>query len=574
MGRLIYIILVACVCCTVMSACGKLEDNDELSKQDSLYGVTEDELFKIGAQIYDKVSDELPNEYMISEKIDIVSQELSPRCMAYATAMAVNYLDDDISGDEVYYEFSQKGDNGGVKPEVAVEWINERGKQSAQLYMGTLDALKTSVCKDVPVIICGSGSAEEYRPHAYLVTGYDEEFIYIADSAHPEAVDYYNRKVTYEEFEAMWGPENEDDKFHHLFIEVVKADDETVSEATDTKTGAFETIGTKEYDAVGQIEIEASGYELLDITENYIVLTQRQEAAKEHFFVLEFYMYDLSSNQLIKLGDSIEYLGVIEPSYAKVNGNYIAGVIQHDSNGSSVLNYYNINPEDLTIEQMGIQGEPASNTLFAWNESDMVSFYNNKLVLFDLNNGSRTDFINYSAQEVYIETAAAYKDRIYLVEAFRESGVDYVDIGQLDRVLREYDEEGNICSETQLKPIVDILGITSEIKKIIVGDKYAVLEDENEHVVILKKTDTGYEMDSKHLLNPKHYVSVMDYEGNMVCLKSSVDDSFYLFDMGKGEMYDLKLAVDGVETVMIGEDKMLLQADGELYVVEFRKKDD
>lgn len=570
MSRLIYIILLACACCIVMSACGRIDDMDSNTETRTLYGVTEERLFEIGAEFYPDVAESLPDEYLISEKIRIDSQKETPRCMAYATAMVLRYLGDDISGDEVYYEINQKADNGGIYTKAVAEWINKQGKYNAQLYMGTLEDLKTSLNKDVPVIVSGSASPDSYAPHAFLVTGYDNEYVYIADSVINETYDYYNRKVTYEEFESMWDPKDEDGLYHHLFIEVSLSGNEVSDDVDITAEGAFETLGVKEYESVSLDGIDTEIYNPVDITDEYIVLTSLEETAKEHFLSLEFYLYMIETGDMVKINGSIEYLEVLEPSIVKVNGNYIAGVIQHNNENMSVLNYYRINPADKTIDKLNIEGEPASNVLFAWNQSDLISLYNNKVVVFDLRNNSKSNIVDYSnkSDEVYIETMAAYKDHAYVVEAYRKDGVNYADIGQLDRVLREYDAEGNVSSELELKPIVDTLEITSAIKNIVVGDNYVLLEDENEHVVFLKKTDNGYELDSELLQNPKHYIQCLDSEDNRVCLKSSVDDSCYMFDMSNGEMYDLEFDVDSVKDVVLGDEQMLLStADMGFYLV-------
>lgn len=572
MSRLIYIILLACACCVVMSACGRIDDMDSNTETRTLYGVTEEKLFEIGAKFYTDVAENLPEEYMISEKIRIDSQKETPRCMAYATAMVLRYLGDDISGDEVYYEINRKDDNGGIYTEAVAVWINKQGKYNAQLYMGTLENLKTSLNKGVPVIVSGSASPDSYAPHAFLVTGYDKEYVYIADSAINETHDYYNRKVTYEEFESMWDPEDEDGLYHHLFIEVSLSGNGASDDSVTIEEGAFETLGVKEYEAVSLDGIDIEIYKPVDITEEYIVLTSTEETEKEHFLSLEFYLYMIETGEMVKIDGSVEYLEVLEPSIAKVNGNYIAGVIQHNSENTSVLNYYLINPGDRTIAKLQIEGEPASNVLFSWNQSDIISLYNNKVVAFDLGNNSKSNIVDYSDKfdEIYIETMAVYKDHAYVVEAYRKDGVNYADIGQLDRVLREYDEDGNVLSEFQLKPIVDTVNITSAIKKIIVGEKYVLLEDENEHVVFLKKTETGYELDSALLQNPKHYVQCLDNEDDLVCLKSSVDGSCYLFDMSNGDMYDLEFDVDGAENLVMGNGNMLLLSGEKLYVVQIK----
>lgn len=572
MSRLIYIILLACACCVVMSACDRIDDMDSNTETRTLYGVTEEKLFEIGAKFYTDVAESLPEEYMISEKIRIYSQKETPRCMAYATAMVIRYLGDDISGDEVYYEINQKGDNGGANIEATVEWINKQGKYNAQLYMGTLEDLKTSLNKGIPVIVSGSPAPGSNASHAFLVTGYDKEYVYIADSANLETNDYYNRKVTYEGFKSMWGPEDAEGLYHHLFIEVSLSGNGASDDSVTIEEGAFETLGVKEYEVVSLDGIDTEIYKPVDITDEYIVLTSTEETEKEHFLSLEFYLYMIETGEMIKLDGSVEYLEVLEPSIVEVNGNYIAGVIQHNSENTSVLNYYLINPGDRTIAKLQIEGEPASNVLFSWNQSDIISMYNNKVVAFDLSNNSKTNIVDYSnkSDEIYIETMAAYKDHAYVVEAYRKDGVNYADIGQLDRVLREYDEDGNVLSEFQLKPIVDTVNITSAIKKIIVGEKYVLLEDENEHVVFLKKTETGYELDSALLQNPKHYVQCLDNEDDLVCLKSSVDGSCYLFDMSNGDMYDLEFDVDGAENLVMGNGNMLLLSGEKLYVVQIK----
>lgn len=75
---------------------------------------------------------------------------------------------------------------------------------SAKACCGDTDTLKQRISEGVPVIVFISIPQDT---HYAAVTGYDSQYLYLADSLIKNANTDgkgYNRKLTYEEFEKVW----------------------------------------------------------------------------------------------------------------------------------------------------------------------------------------------------------------------------------------------------------------------------------------------------------------------------------------------------------------------------------
>lgn len=190
---------------------------------EQVFGYSEEELdWVYGGKYYENTMKKISETSMIWKPVRIDRQG-AVQCSGYATALVFRYLGEDVTGKEIYDEIPYKFDDGTVAPEMLAEYIDEKENYRAQLYMGTIEDLKEAVAKGVPPIIFSYVSPKSSILHFIPVTGYDEGYIYLADSYKwdkENTTSYYNRKITYEDFETMWDIDIE--YYSYLFIVVEK----------------------------------------------------------------------------------------------------------------------------------------------------------------------------------------------------------------------------------------------------------------------------------------------------------------------------------------------------------------
>ena len=130
-----------------------------------------------------------------------IAYQSDGQCSAFAAAYVMRSLGAQISGEELYPDIGRTF--GFVSPQNLVKTFAEYG-YSAAAYHGDINTLKARVAQGVPVIAFISIPGDT---HYVVVTGYDEERVYLADSL-PEnanaAEPWYNRSVTAEEFAELW----------------------------------------------------------------------------------------------------------------------------------------------------------------------------------------------------------------------------------------------------------------------------------------------------------------------------------------------------------------------------------
>lgn len=129
-------------------------------------------------------------------------------------------------GDRLYAEMGNKFRGGYVYPK-GIKLLLARYGVHVSYCRGNIDALKNEVAKGAPVIVMIRSRVGESYLHFVPVVGYDEEFIYIADSwkafancgpengasteeacvdddAAARTTACYNRKVPVREFKKLW----------------------------------------------------------------------------------------------------------------------------------------------------------------------------------------------------------------------------------------------------------------------------------------------------------------------------------------------------------------------------------
>jgi hypothetical protein len=147
---------------------------------------------------YNNVGKEPPT-HSIECPVNIKMQQ-GPKCSAYSSSCLLRYYGKDIDTDKLYRSFMKLPDGSAVPSSVARKIkakIHTRGKVS--------DIEKQiDDKKPVLVLIYYDKTPGWDNLHYVLVTGYDDEYIYIADSLHGSGERYYNRAVKRDVFEVMW----------------------------------------------------------------------------------------------------------------------------------------------------------------------------------------------------------------------------------------------------------------------------------------------------------------------------------------------------------------------------------
>ena len=142
-----------------------------------------------------------PPSYFVADTGDPIEYQEDSQCSAYAAAYVLRYLGKDANGTELYPQIKRVF--GFVPPASVAKLLKDHGCD-AKAYHGDIDALKQRVAEGTPVIVFIN---IPHDTHYAVVTGYDENNVYLADSL-PENANAdektYNRKVGISEFEQLW----------------------------------------------------------------------------------------------------------------------------------------------------------------------------------------------------------------------------------------------------------------------------------------------------------------------------------------------------------------------------------
>ena len=161
-----------------------------------------------------------PSEYMITTRNEIQKQGRY-ECGAYSTAYVLRSLGEDVDSKEFYDSLEPKGKDGSV-PYEAMQAGAERYGYKLESGMISLAALKYEVSKGVPVIVGMEIAPGNSLPHFLPIVGYDEDYIYAAESVGiyaNEKSDHYNRKIKTDTFKELWWTKG---KNHNVAIRVVR----------------------------------------------------------------------------------------------------------------------------------------------------------------------------------------------------------------------------------------------------------------------------------------------------------------------------------------------------------------
>ncbi|MGN0318521.1 MAG: C39 family peptidase [Lachnospira sp.] len=148
----------------------------------------------------------LPKELYVYSEDNYCAYQSGSDCSCYSAAYILRNQGIEIEGVDLYREFDKFF--GYVAAHNIVDKLKEYDIK-AHAYHGDIDTLKCRLNEGKPVIALVTINID--RPnglHYFAVVGYDEEYIYVADSTGANTNIYdktqYNRKLTYEQFEDIW----------------------------------------------------------------------------------------------------------------------------------------------------------------------------------------------------------------------------------------------------------------------------------------------------------------------------------------------------------------------------------
>lgn len=127
-------------------------------------------------------------------------------CSGYSSAYVLRHLGIDIDGVTAYSQIPIKLAHGNV-PGIGIIILCLKHKLKVRLRMGNLEALKDSVCKGNPVIVFTRSAVGSRFLHYIAVVGFDEEYIYTADSVENHVNSdskLYNRRIPISDFKKIW----------------------------------------------------------------------------------------------------------------------------------------------------------------------------------------------------------------------------------------------------------------------------------------------------------------------------------------------------------------------------------
>ena len=165
------------------------------------------DIFLIGFLHKRTNKESVPDEFMItkSNRIDMQGEY---ECSAFSSAYILRHLGKDAEGFNLYDKIPSrfKMANGYVYPKGIIDCLSNNGV-NAEYCKGNLGVLKSEVVKGIPVIVLIKIREDKNWLHFVPVVGYDEKYIYIAESYEPLIncnEKFYNRKVEIEKFQKLW----------------------------------------------------------------------------------------------------------------------------------------------------------------------------------------------------------------------------------------------------------------------------------------------------------------------------------------------------------------------------------
>ena len=142
-----------------------------------------------------------PSEFFCESAGNRIDYQMDGKCAAYAAAYLLRHFGEKADGEELFPELKRPF---GFVPANSITDIFEQHGYQAKACHGSIDTLKQRLIEGHPIIVFMRIPGDT---HYAVVVGYDEQYIYLADSLAENAnvLDIrYNRALTTEAFEDVW----------------------------------------------------------------------------------------------------------------------------------------------------------------------------------------------------------------------------------------------------------------------------------------------------------------------------------------------------------------------------------
>ena len=135
------------------------------------------------------------------------------QCAAFSSAYVLRHFGEAAEGMDIFADFPNRAPDGGIFPEGIVNYFEGKGYQAEFRQNGTVAEIKGLVSQGVPVIVfihTEEPHKTVHSTHYIPVVGYDEEYLYFAESiqglanCENEENPVYNRKTELSKFERLW----------------------------------------------------------------------------------------------------------------------------------------------------------------------------------------------------------------------------------------------------------------------------------------------------------------------------------------------------------------------------------
>ena len=142
-----------------------------------------------------------PPEFFCAGAENRIDLQTDGKCAAYAAAYLLRHFGEDADGEALFPELKRPL---GFASANSIVNVFERHGYQAKACHGSIDTLKQRLAVGKPIIVFIRIPGDT---HYAVAVGYDEQYIYLADSLaeNANASDArYNRVLTTENFEAVW----------------------------------------------------------------------------------------------------------------------------------------------------------------------------------------------------------------------------------------------------------------------------------------------------------------------------------------------------------------------------------
>ena len=165
------------------------------------------DMILMGCLHFCHAKNKIPDSYII-DTTNRTEKQGEFECAAFSSAYVLRHLGTETEGFDLYDKIPGKFKmtGGTVYPKGVRYCLAVHGVKS-QYCRGNLQILKEEVAKGVPVIVMMKIREDKNWLHYVPVVGYDNEYIYIAESYAPLVNCHeklYNRKVEAKSFERLW----------------------------------------------------------------------------------------------------------------------------------------------------------------------------------------------------------------------------------------------------------------------------------------------------------------------------------------------------------------------------------